>query len=501
MRSDSAMGNNTMPRIDARVRTRIPAHISYIEGSERRTEPVVITELSLSSALVEGPMTNSHDMFSITPHLPRTGDVELFCEVLRTKVGAKGTPIRFFYPDKQTLSTLWDHLRDDLVNQSACPYCGTLLGEDRKTCGTCGYFVDFDDSGYLDRHLKTTFLDRVRSRMKRLDSGDVQRIITIIDSELLNIYKVSFDQEFVGTSPRLLQVFSMIRKVAKTDMNVLILGESGTGKELTAKAIHERSDRKEQPFVIVNCAAIPEGLLEAELFGFEKGSFTGAHATKKGKFEDADGGTIFLDEIGDLSPGLQAKVLRFLEDRIVERVGARKGKLVNVRVIAATNCDLNGMIEKGGFRSDLFFRLNAFTITLPPLRERGEDTVILAKYYLRRIAQTEGCALKQFSQRTVQSIREYPWPGNVRELINKVRRGIVMATGENIEPSDMELEGSNGSVGRKSLRGKIFENQREHVLSALTANNFVITKSAKSLGISRTALYAMIKKHSIRLPS
>ena len=212
-------------------------------------------------------------------------------------------------------------------------------------------------------------------------------------------------EEFVGTSPAMLQVFSRIRKVAKTDLSVLILGESGTGKELTALAIHERSPRKAKPFVTINCAAIPENLLEAELFGYEKGSFTGAYTSRKGKMESAEGGTIFLDEIGEMPMSLQAKLLRFLQDRVVERIGSTSGRRVNIRVIAATNCDLNCAQDEGRFRSDLYFRLDEFAIGLPPLRERGEDVVVLARYFLTKFAREMGLT-KVFTKKIARSHRE-----------------------------------------------------------------------------------------------
>jgi transcriptional regulator with GAF, ATPase, and Fis domain len=234
------------------------------------------------------------------------------------------------------------------------------------------------------------------------------------------------------------EIFSKIRKVAPTDIPVLILGESGTGKELTALAIHERSTRNNNAFVPINCAAIPESLLEAELFGYERGAFTGAYTSKKGKFEDADGGTLFLDEIGELSPNLQAKLLRFLENQIVERIGATKGRKVNVRVIAATNCNIEFAIENGQFRKDLYYRLSAFPINLPPVRERGGDKEVLAKYFLKRFSREMGLP-KEFTEDAITSIRNYGWPGNVREIINKVRKAIIMANDKLISPQDLDL--------------------------------------------------------------
>ncbi len=284
----------------------------------------------------------------------------------------------------------------------------------------------------------------------------------------------------------------------RPSLSVLILGESGTGKELTALAIHERSTRKSRPFVTINCAAIPENLLEAELFGHEKGSFTGAYATKKGKMESADGGTVFLDEIGEMPMSLQAKLLRFLQDRIVERVGSTSGKKVNVRVIAATNCDLDLAIQEGRFRSDLYYRLDEFAIQLPPLRDRGEDVVVLAKFFLNRFSAEMGLT-KAFTKKAIDAIEVYSWPGNVRELINKIRRAIVMSDGTTISVADLGLDGSKTikSPGVVPLKEEVnhVEAQKVREILQLCSNN--ISKAAKLLKVSRPSLYSRIKKYNI----
>ncbi len=490
-----------MSRLDVRVKTRLPASVYFLSGVDQREETVTVNELSLSGALIEGLSFEIKEPITISPKFPNLGKIELFAEVVRANNSRAA--VRFYYPDRTIIPMLWDYLLEALSSQEGCPYCGHNNGAGGKSCGKCGNYLDFKDAAYLDRHFVNTFTARIKGRQNRLESEHLQRIISFIDTELLNIQGQSPDREFVGTSPALLDVFSMIRKVARTDMSVLILGESGTGKELTAAAIHERSERKRKPFIAVNCAAIPEGLLEAELFGYEKGAFTGAYATKLGKFEIADGGTLFLDEIGDLSPGLQAKLLRFLEDRTVEKVGAKSGRKVDVRIVAATNCDLNGMIEKGSFRHDLFFRLNAFTIKLPPLRERGEDPVLLAKYFLKKIGLAGKSSLKGFSEAALRAIREYSWPGNVRELINKVRRGAVMAGGEFIEPCDMELDRQTITIGKEptTFSDKVSEAKKDLVLEALATSNFVIARAARVLRISRPSLYALMKKYEIKLPS
>lgn len=484
-----------MPRLDVRIRTNLEAKAVYFCRSEKLEERVRIKELSLSSALLTGLTKEPENSFTISITLPLQGDTELVAEPVKVRHGQ--VAVRLYYPRKTAISALWEHLREAIVAREGCPYCGQNSGKTGETCAKCGSILDFRDPSYLDKHLQTTFMERVRNRLSRLDAEFIQRIISFIDAELLDRHVDDHEEEFVGTAPKLLEVFSMIRKAAGTDMNILVLGESGTGKELTAKAIHEKSNRKEKPFVAVNCAAIPEGLLEAELFGYEKGAFTGAYAMKKGRFELADGGSIFLDEIGDLSPGLQAKLLRFLEDRTIERIGGKAGKKVDVRIIAATNCDLNGMVEKATFRTDLFFRLNSFTIKLPPLRERGEDKIILAKYFFKKIGRTERTRLKGFSEDAIKAIREYSWPGNVRELVNKVRRGLVMAAGESIEPADMELDHRQDPAEGSELLPDV---HRQMVSEALAQNRFIIAHAAKALQISRPTLYTLIKKYEIDVP-
>jgi transcriptional regulator with PAS, ATPase and Fis domain len=358
-------------------------------------------------------------------------------------------------------------------------------------------YLNFANEQYLERHVENTFAQRIGIRLSKINLEYIQKIMQFVDSKLLNFQHHSPDKEFVGTSPGMLAVFSMIRKVAPTEMNVLILGESGTGKELTAKALHRLSLRKNGPFVAVNCAAIPENLLEAELFGYEKGAFTGALATKRGKFESADGGTLFLDEIGDLTPNLQAKLLRFLEDRIVERVGSICAKKVDVRIVAATNSDLNSAINDGRFRPDLYYRLNSFTILLPPLRERGEDKVLLARHFLRRTA-CPGQEPKEFTDASLEAIRRHSWPGNVRELENKVKRGCLMAAGELVDPVSMELDERATVLRLPGTVATETRSRREIVIEALERNGYVIAKAARELNISRPSMYALIKKYGLR---
>ncbi|UCD36128.1 MAG: PEP-CTERM-box response regulator transcription factor, partial [Nitrospiraceae bacterium] len=251
-------------------------------------------------------------------------------------------------------------------------------------------------------------------------------------------------------------VFETIRQVAATDATVLITGESGTGKELVARAIHDNSSRSQGPFIPINCGAIPENLLESELFGYEKGAFTSAYAQQKGKFEYADGGTLFLDEIGEMSPNLQAKLLRFLQEKKMQRLGGRRDIDIDTRVIAATNVDLNTAMQERTFREDLFFRISVITIAIPPLRDRGDDVMLLAQAFLERYTALFRKKITGFSQAALQEIGNYAWPGNVRELENKLQKAVITASSGMIEPHNLGLENSlaaeRGGSGRQDIR-------------------------------------------------
>ncbi len=302
--------------------------------------------------------------------------------------------------------------------------------------------------------------------------------------------------EIVGESPPMQRVFSVIRKVATTDASVLLMGESGTGKELVAKAIHRSSNRSQGPLITINCGAIPEALLESELFGHEKGSFTSADAQRKGKIEYADGGTLFLDEVGELSAGLQVKLLRFLQEHRIERVGGRETIPVNVRVIAATNRDLGQEIAEKRFREDLYYRLGVVSLVLPPLRERGEDAVLLAKVFLQTFSLQYQKDIAGFSSEALIAVKSYSWPGNVRELENRVKRAVIMGEGRLLATSDLELPLTEASMS-KSLREARDQLEKEQIQKALIKHNWNISKAAAELDISRPTLHVMIKKYQM----
>jgi DNA-binding NtrC family response regulator len=308
--------------------------------------------------------------------------------------------------------------------------------------------------------------------------------------------------DVVGASGAMREALALADRVAESDASVLLLGESGTGKDVVAREIHRASERAQGPFVAVNCSAIPEGLLESELFGHEKGSFTGAVRQKRGRLELADRGTVFLDEIGDMSPGLQAKLLRFLQDRTLQRVGGGKDITVDVRVIAATNKDLEKEVAEGRFRDDLYFRLNVVTITLPPLRDREGDVPLLADHFLRLHTQPGGKP-KKMSPSAMRLVVSYDWPGNVRELENAIERAVVLSRGETIFPEHLPARvqaaaGASDEDGGASGR-TIREVERDLIIKTLTETDGNRTHAAKILGISRRTLQNKIKEYDLDL--
>ncbi|EHJ46111.1 two component, sigma54 specific, transcriptional regulator, Fis family [Solidesulfovibrio carbinoliphilus subsp. oakridgensis] len=305
----------------------------------------------------------------------------------------------------------------------------------------------------------------------------------------------------VGDCPAMRDVYAMIDKVAASDAPVLVHGESGTGKELVAMAIHQASPRRQQPLVSINCGAIPENLLESEFFGHERGAFTGATNTVKGKVEYAENGTLFLDEIGELPVNLQVKLLRFLQDMRFQRVGGRKTLEVNVRVLAATNVNIQEAMRLGQFREDLYYRIGVVGIHLPPLRDRGEDVVLLANHFLEIHGKQLPKKIQGFSPEAMEAIRNYPWPGNVRELENKVRRAIILVEGSRITPQSLGLAGEASSPGparaETTLREARTQLERQMMLQALRRFEGNIVKASEALGVSRPTFYDLLRKHEI----
>jgi two-component system NtrC family response regulator len=315
----------------------------------------------------------------------------------------------------------------------------------------------------------------------------------------LQISHQPWGQDFhglTGVSKIMQEIYRFIERVALSDVSVLICGESGTGKELVAHAIHQNSPRKENPFIVVNCAAIPDTLLESELFGHEKGAFTGAYAQKKGKFELAHTGTLFLDEIGELAPPLQVKLLRFLQDRSIERIGGNQKIHLDVRIIAATNRDLKKEMDNNVFREDLYYRLKVVPITIPPLCERREDILPLAHHFLQKYGREHRKSQLRISPEAEQRLLSYSWPGNVRELENLINRAIVLTNGPILTPRDLgfQLEKSGDDFNLKEAKRAI---EIEYVRKALLRSRGIVSRAAKELGISRVNLYELMAKYGI----
>lgn len=302
----------------------------------------------------------------------------------------------------------------------------------------------------------------------------------------------------VGGSKQFLAIFDQIRRVSAVDAPVLIRGETGVGKEMIARAIHQRSQQRSGPFVAVNCGALPETLIHAELFGYEKGSFTGAYKRKIGRIEAAQNGTIFLDEIGDLPPQLQVYLLRFLEQKTIERLGGNQSLTSNARVIAATHANLERAVDEGRFREDLYYRLNVLNINVPRLAERGSDIELLALYFLHKFGKEYGTSARGFTRQAMSAMLQYKWPGNVREMINRIRRALVMSENRMITPKDLGLEESKPEEKVVPLEQARAHAEELAVRSCLSHAMNNVSQAAKMLGVSRVTLYRMMEKYGIR---
>ncbi len=306
-------------------------------------------------------------------------------------------------------------------------------------------------------------------------------------------------EQIIGESESMQEMFKTIKTVSGSDYTILITGESGTGKELVAKAIHNSSPRSKRRFVTINCGAIPENLLESELFGHEKGAFTDAHAQKRGKFELADGGTIFLDEIGELTLQLQVKLLRVLEDYKIERVGGQEEINLDVRILAATNRDLMEEVKKGTFREDLYYRLSVIALSMPLLKDRGDDILLLARTFLNRYGNENNKPNLSLNEAATRAIIAYDWPGNVRELENKIKRAVVLSPDKKIKPADLLLPTAGGdSKKRKTLQQAREETEKTYLLESLIRDNWNISRVSRELGTSRTTLYDLIEKYKLK---
>jgi two-component system NtrC family response regulator len=341
---------------------------------------------------------------------------------------------------------------------------------------------------------------------KPIDSDTIQilvsRAMNLFNLEMENRHLVAVApsmDKIIGQSESILAASRKAERIAQTDISTLLLGESGTGKEVFARSIHEHSLRKDKPFVAINCASIPENLLESELFGYEKGAFTGANKTTPGKIETAQNGTLFLDEIGDMPIGLQAKMLRFLQERVIERVGGRSEIPVDIRVICATHRDVPAMVAEQTFREDLYYRIGEININIPPLRERNNDVILLARTFLAQYNEEFKTKIKGFSDSAIKAMTQHKWPGNIRELQNKLKAAVIMAEGTHIQAEDLNLKVNNDVSTIDSLN---LREVREHAESRAIRNAYQVaeqnmSKTAELLGVTRPTLYSLIDKYHL----
>ena len=354
------------------------------------------------------------------------------------------------------------------------------------------------ESGAYDFIEKPVQLDVLRVVLQRAS------YLANLELEKRELQKRSGHNEFeglVGDSPQIQDIFRMVRRVAPSDVPVLVTGESGTGKELVARAIHRQSPRQAAPFVPINCGAIPETLLESELFGYERGAFTGATQQRKGRIESAQGGTLFLDEIGDIPLGLQVKLLRFLQDHEINRLGGKETIAVDARIIAATNIDLQKAINEGRFREDLYYRLCVVSVAVPSLRERGSDVPLLARTFLMKFSEELKKPLKGFTPEAVDALTSHGWPGNVRELENRIKRAVVMAEGRYVTPEHLELQAAVQARGdAPSLKASRESREKDLVRLAMEKADGNISRAAAELGISRPTLYQLLARYGLKRP-
>jgi DNA-binding NtrC family response regulator len=444
---------------------RVPVDVPVYLDAYGQTSLGRVTNLGLRGAFIaldSPPAVNSvaNLRFSMAPHFR---DLEILARVVRT--GLLGIGVEFLDLDVHSRSLLYDYLTPLWPRKFiACPFCGQELPQPGNTyCPVCQKSLDW----------------RADQSMKESDS-----------------------EEMIGTCKAMRDIFCLIRKVAITDVPVLITGASGTGKEMVARAIHQRSHWTHGPFVEVNCGAIPRELLESELFGHEKGAFTGAYRTTSGHVERAQGGTLFLDEVGELPMELQVKLLRFLQEFTFYRVGGRQPLKVDLRVISATNADLHELIANGRFREDLYYRLDVVSISLPPLKDRGDDSLIMANVFLKRYAARLGKDLKGFTPEAIAVMQSHSWPGNVRELINRVRRAVVMTEEGRVAPEHLGLDESGGEpepvFNGRSLKEARAEFEARLVSEALQHFQGNVFLASRALRVSRSTMYHFIQKYQLK---
>lgn len=398
-----------------------------------------------------------------------------------------------------------------MQGQSGLDLLEQVMADDPQQCvimmtahGTVDSAVGAMKRGAFDYLEKPLERENLLLTLKRA----FERITLVRENRVLQkrVAEIERISSIIGEHPKMKEVYRIVTKIAATSSTVLVYGESGTGKELVARAVHDRSPRKDQPFMAINCAAIPETLIESELFGHEKGSFTGANAREIGILEAANGGTVFLDEIGEMNVSMQAKLLRAIQEKEIRRVGGKINLPLDVRIISATNRDLEQEIKKGTFREDLYYRLNVIRINLPPLRERGSDIATLANFFVAKYREASGIAVEGISKPALKLLMNYTWPGNVRQLESVIERAVLMAEGSIIQPEDLPAEISSLTEGAMvpfelPPEGINFEEmEKALILKAMERADWVIGKAAPILGLSYKTLQYRIDKHGIERP-
>ncbi|UFS72347.1 sigma-54 dependent transcriptional regulator [Geomonas sp. RF6] len=438
-------------------------------------------------------------------------------DILSTILGKEGYRVRAVSGAREALLELereeFDLILTDLKMQgmSGMELMERVLAETPRQCvvmmtahGTVDSAVEAMKKGafdYLEKPLERD--DLILTLQRAFEHIALLKENRVLHKKLAETKRLP---NMIGDHPKMMEVVRMINKIAPTQTTVLIYGESGTGKELVARAVHDGSPRREKPFFAINCAAIPDSLMESELFGHEKGSFTGAGSREIGLFEAAEGGTLFLDEIGEMTVSMQAKLLRAIQEKEIRRVGGKFNIPVDVRIISATNKDLEQETKKGGFREDLFYRLNVIRVTLPPLRERGNDVITLADFFLKKYSASCGIPVKGISKPAMKILLDYSWPGNVRQLESVIERGVLMAESDYIVPEDLPAE-VHEHPSRTHLPFEfpaggisIEELERDLIIKAMERADWVISKAAPLLGISYKTLQYRLEKFNIAKP-
>jgi DNA-binding NtrC family response regulator len=412
--------------------------------------------------------------------------------------------------DKREFDLIMTDLK--MQGQSGLDLLEKVLAEDPQQCiilmtahGTVDSAVEAMKKGAFDYLEKPLERDNLIMTLRRA----FERIGLVRENRVLQkrVEAIQTIPNMLGDHPKMSEVFRVVAKIAATTSTVLIVGESGTGKELVARAIHDGSQRRAKPFMAINCAAIPDTLIESELFGHEKGSFTGANAREIGIFEAADGGTVFLDEIGEMNVAMQAKLLRAIQEKEIRRVGGKVNVPLDVRIVSATNKELEQEIKRGGFREDLFYRLNVIRINLPPLRERGNDVKTLAEFFVKKYSQASGIPVDGISRPALKMLMNYTWPGNVRQLESVIERSVLMAESNYIEPGDLPVEITATSIQAGGIPFDlppegiaIEELEKGLIIKAMERADWVIGKAAPLLGMSYKTLQYRLEKFGIERP-